>query len=141
MNSNDGSVTIPPDKPDKQRRRSADHIDWIRVAKYVLLSLPMWGPATWKIGEMLFAVHSQWIVFQGMSPRIEELETTSKEHADLAKRLASLERYRCILGYDPGGRFGEKTVLPRDRRNECRTAIPEMAAAPAPMPPAADRER
>jgi hypothetical protein len=127
--------TIPPPGPSTQHhhRRKIDHVDWMKVARAVLLSLPMWGSGLWMAVTWGLEAHSQWLLFKELPAKIVALEKVAGEHVDLVKRLASLERYRCILGYDPGGKFGEKTTLPRDRRNECRvTAIPEMAAAPAP---------
>jgi hypothetical protein len=126
----DDDNSIPPEH---HRRRSRDHINWMRVGKYVLFSLPVWGPGAWTVVTFGLEVHRQWMVFEALPKRVADLERTAKEHEDIDKRIASLERYRCILGYDPGGKFGEKSTLPRDRRNECRAAIPEMAAA-APAP-------
>jgi hypothetical protein len=66
-----------------------------------------------------------------MPPRIQDLEETAKEHAELVKRLESLERYRCVLGYDPGGVFGKASILARNDRAQCRT-MPVDLALPAP---------
>ena len=132
MHSEDSSasMSIPPVA---SRRRSTDKVDWLKVGKVVLYSLPLWGPIAWQGVTHALVLHRQWLVFDALPQKVADLEQTAKEHADIEKRIASLERYRCILGYDPGGKFGQKTTLPRDRRNECRvTAIPEMAAAPAP---------
>jgi hypothetical protein len=126
--STDASMSIPP----SSRRRSTDKVDWLKVGKVVLYSLPLWGPIMWQGVTCGLELHAQWLVFAALPQKVADLERTAKEHTDIEKRIASLERYRCILGYDPGGKFGQKTTLPRERRNECRVAIPEMAAAPTP---------
>jgi len=130
----DESLSIPPEPTaERHRRRGSDRINWRRVALYVLGSLPVWGPGAWQAVSIGLEVHRQWLVFVKMPDQIKELEDTAKEHDDLVKRLASLERYRCILGYDPGGKLGQATILPRDRRSECRASLTEMAQ-PAPAP-------
>lgn len=113
----DSSVSIPP----TSRRRSTDKINWPKVAKVVLYSLPLWGPIAWQGVTQALVLHRQWLVFDALPQKVADLERTAKEHADIDKRIASLERYRCILGYDPGGKLGQASILPRDRRGECRT--------------------
>lgn len=126
------AASIPPER---HRRRSHDHINWSRVAKYVLLSMPVWGPGAWTGVGMALEVHRQWLDFQKLPARVNQLEQEVQEHEKLEQKISSLERYRCILGYDPGGKFGEKTTLPRERRSECRTPLPEAAAAAASVAP------
>jgi hypothetical protein len=115
----DDDTSIPP--TGKQRRRDTDRINWIKVAKAVVLSSPAWASIVWIGFGYLFEIHAQWLVFQQLPDRIEQLEQRAKEHADIEKKLASLERYRCILGYDPGGKLGRATILARDNRQQCQT--------------------
>ena len=118
----DESLSIPPEPAAvKHRRRGTDHVDWRRVAVYVMGSSTIWAPALWYAAGVVFDAHAQWLEFAKMPGRIADLERSAKEHEGLDKRLASLERYRCILGYDPGGKLGQASILPRDRRSECRT--------------------
>lgn len=35
-------------------------------------------------------------------------------------------RWRCVLGWDPGGKVGPATILPRERRAECRSGRREQ---------------
>jgi len=116
----DESLSVPPEPAARLRRRGSDHVNWRRVARAVLLSAPAWGPAAWWVVATGLEAHRQWIEFSKMPGQIKQLEDAAEEHEDLAKRLASLERYRCILGYDPGGKLGQASILPRDKRGECR---------------------
>jgi hypothetical protein len=120
MSYEDESLSIPPE-PRSARRRKDDHVDWWKVARVVAFSSPLWGPGLWQTVSVGLQVHAQWLVFQKLPAKIAELEEAAEAHEDLDKRLASLERYRCVLGYDPGGAFGKASILPRDRRSECRT--------------------
>lgn len=124
------SLSIPPE-PRSARRRKDDRVDWLKVARVVAFSSPVWGPGLWQVVSMGLSAHSQWLAFQQLPARIEELEQTAKAHVDFEKRISSLERYRCILGYDPGGKLGQATILPRDRRADCR--LP--GATPPERPP------
>jgi hypothetical protein len=117
MSYEDESLSIPPETAAaRHRRRGGDHVNWRRVVRAVVLSTPVWGPAAWWIVSTGLETYGQWLEFAKLPGQIRALED-----ADLAKRLASLERYRCILGYDPGGALGKASILPRDRRSECRT--------------------
>lgn len=128
--SDESYGSMPPEGAAARRRRS-DRVDWLKVAKVVGYSAPVWAPMLWQVVGYGLQAHTQWLSFEKLPTRIEQLEQTAKEHTDFEKRLLSLERYRCILGYDPGGRLGQATILPRDRRAECRVLPNEMAAAPA----------
>lgn len=127
----DSSASIPPEPVARHKRRSNDRINWRRVMITAAMSMPITGPGIYQGGIMLMDAHAQWLEFKKMPARLEQLEERTKEHEALEKKLASLERWRCVLGYDPGGKLGQATILPRDRRAECRANAAEAAPAPA----------
>lgn len=105
----------------KIRTRKSDKIDWPRVAKYVLISMPVWGPTTWGAVNYGIQIRDQWTLMQKEVPalrrEIDELKKVAKEDhtGQLAlheRRLKKVERWKCILGWDPHSE-------PRDRDRVC----------------------
>jgi replication-associated recombination protein RarA len=104
---------MPDDLQDsfvRPRRRHNDKINWKRVATYVLGSMPLWGPTAWGATNYAIQLRDQWTVMQKELPElrreVDELKKVAKEDhkgtLDLhERRLDKIERWKCILGWDP----------------------------------------
>ena len=115
MPYDEDSISIPPTP---SRRRSSDKINWMKVAKAVLYTMPIWGTTAWQAVNIFFQVKTAIESIPGLEARVVTVE---KVAADVER----LKRWQCILGYDPGGKLGTATILPRDKRDACR-AKPEQ---------------
>jgi len=108
------SISIPPGPVGRRRRYDVTP----KTALLVLLgSMPISLPTVWAAGSYIYKAQAAIEQVAGMTERInvahERLETQRLE-------IERLRRWQCILGYDPGGVHGAPTILPRDRRGECR---------------------
>ena len=114
----DDSISMPPSSAGTGAGRRRRYDVSPRTALLILLgSTPVSLPTIWAAGSYLFkaqaAIEQVPVVTEEIKEAKEQLEAQRLE-------LDRLRRWQCILGYDPGGVHGQATILPRDRRSECR---------------------
>lgn len=87
--------------PGKLKRRSGDVISMQRIVMALLASTPLTIPGVIKGGQMVLDIHMQWIEMQKDHERLHEIERQLAVADPHEKRLDSLERWKCVLGWDP----------------------------------------
>jgi len=109
----DDDQSIPPGP----RRRRHDMSP--KLALLVLLgSTPVSLPTIWATGSYLYRAQT---AIERIAPLEKAVAEAKEQQAAQQAELERLRRWQCILGYDPGGVLGQATILPRDRRGECRS--------------------
>lgn len=99
----DYDETLPPGP--HSRRRATDHVNWRKIAIYVLGSLPISGPTMWKGVTTVLDLRDQWIKQQTAVVELQKVHAADELHEEkiqaLERRVKKLERWKCVLGWNP----------------------------------------
>lgn len=111
----DESLSIPPGERARRRRYDISP----RTALLILLgSTPVSLPGIWAAGSYAFKAQA---AIEQVPMAVSQVAALHQQVAAQQAELDRLRRWQCVLGWDPGGELGSATILPRDRRLECRS--------------------